>query len=378
MADMQLWNYPVAVPAGTDVITFTTDPAVTPVLKTVSITDLAAIVGSGTPAGNPNEFQYNNGGVFGGTTGIEFGGANILIVGTVAGGTLDCPGSLNVNASNQLNMGSGSSTSVGSIINTTIQAGDSVFIQSDLNDVLITGNAGVSINATTTNIQIISTVGYCLINANDYINLGSGTTMDLTAGTDANITAADNVTITATSAAVAVMSGTTINLTADTDVNLGTVSGDVNIQPNGFVNVNASAGVSITSSTGAINITNGTGVMQITSVTSMVIDGASGIDINGNSLAISTNGIGVFGVAPVAQASAYTQTYATADKTVANDTAVDLATTAATQTTPWGFSSQAQADDLATQFNALRVDHENLKKVVNAIIDDHQAYGLFQ
>lgn len=31
----------------------------------------------------------------------------------------------------------------------------------------------------------------------------------------------------------------------------------------------------------------------------------------------------------------------------------DMATTAATQTTPWGFASQAQADSIATRINAI-------------------------
>lgn len=95
-------------------------------------------------------------------------------------------------------------------------------------------------------------------------------------------------------------------------------------------------------------------------------------------LLVGTTGIGFFGVAQAARASAITQTYSTAARTVANDTAIDLVTTSATQTTPWGFGSQAQAEAIATQFNALRADVLALKKVVNAVIDDLQAYGLEQ
>lgn len=86
--------------------------------------------------------------------------------------------------------------------------------------------------------------------------------------------------------------------------------------------------------------------------------------------------LGFFNATPVAQPSAYTQTYATADKTHANFTSADLATTAATQTTPWGFASQAQADDIATQFNLLRADVADLKQLANSIIDDLQSLGL--
>lgn len=40
----------------------------------------------------------------------------------------------------------------------------------------------------------------------------------------------------------------------------------------------------------------------------------------------------------------------------------DMATTAATQTSPWGFASQAQADSIATR--------------INAILDVLEAHGL--
>ena len=86
--------------------------------------------------------------------------------------------------------------------------------------------------------------------------------------------------------------------------------------------------------------------------------------------------VSLFGGAPVAQRSAYTQTYTTADKTHANITSADLATTAATQAAPFGFAGGAQADDIATQFNALRVDVLDLKQLVNSVIDDLQALGL--
>lgn len=88
--------------------------------------------------------------------------------------------------------------------------------------------------------------------------------------------------------------------------------------------------------------------------------------------------VGFYNVTAVSRPSAYTQTYATADKTHANFTSSDLATTAATQTTPWGFASQAQADNIATQVNAIRADLADLKQLVNAIIDDLQALGLVQ
>lgn len=104
----------------------------------------------------------------------------------------------------------------------------------------------------------------------------------------------------------------------------------------------------------------------------MVLNATTGTKIG----TATTQKLGFWNATPIVQPSAYTQTYATADKTHANFTSADLATTAATQTTPWGFASQAQADNIATQVNLLRADVADLKQLVNAIIDDLQAMGL--
>ena len=99
--------------------------------------------------------------------------------------------------------------------------------------------------------------------------------------------------------------------------------------------------------------------------------------------------------APAAARSAYTQTYATADKTHANPTAVapgavteytahasgaiavtsnaatDLDTTAAALNT-----LVDECQDIQTQVAALVTDLADLKQLVNAIVDDLQALGL--
>lgn len=87
--------------------------------------------------------------------------------------------------------------------------------------------------------------------------------------------------------------------------------------------------------------------------------------------------IGFFGATPIARPSAYTQAYATADKTHDAVTSNDLSLTS-TQSTPWGFSSQAEADSIQTEVNALRAELIDLKQFVNAILDDLQALGLLQ
>lgn len=84
---------------------------------------------------------------------------------------------------------------------------------------------------------------------------------------------------------------------------------------------------------------------------------------------------GFFGASPVTKRSAYTQTYSTADKTHANPTATTVATTSATNSSPYGYS-QSQADAIVTAVNALVADVADVKQLVNSVIDDLQALGL--
>jgi hypothetical protein len=70
--------------------------------------------------------------------------------------------------------------------------------------------------------------------------------------------------------------------------------------------------------------------------------------------------VGFFDAPPVEQAGAYTQTYSTAARVV-------------TETPAAITGAPAEADH-----NALRDQVEALTKVVNALVDDLQAYGLAQ
>jgi hypothetical protein len=110
--------------------------------------------------------------------------------------------------------------------------------------------------------------------------------------------------------------------------------------------------------------------------------------------------LGVFGTSPAAQASAYTQTFSTADKTHAARTAATMTDSAAgTVTTTVGpltdpvdtpATADALRDDLvatlipelrdaisslADQINKLQVDQVDTAEVVNALVDDFQLYG---
>ena len=73
---------------------------------------------------------------------------------------------------------------------------------------------------------------------------------------------------------------------------------------------------------------------------------------------------------------AYTQTYATADRTHASQTAAAVVTSPAVTSSPAGWAAISQADAIITQLNALRTDHLDTAGVVNALIDDLQEIGL--
>ena len=80
--------------------------------------------------------------------------------------------------------------------------------------------------------------------------------------------------------------------------------------------------------------------------------------------------MGFFNSTPVAQAAAYTKTYSTASRTIPNATFTNLATTAATNVAPYGFSTAAQADDIAIKVNALAADVLILKQLLVSLVND--------
>lgn len=101
---------------------------------------------------------------------------------------------------------------------------------------------------------------------------------------------------------------------------------------------------------------------------------ASAIVISGGNTVI--NGLaGFYGHAAAARGAAYTQTYATATRTHANVTATDPSAYAAGSN---GYSTAAIASAVHAAVIALRNDVINIKQLVNSIIDDLQANGMFQ
>jgi hypothetical protein len=88
--------------------------------------------------------------------------------------------------------------------------------------------------------------------------------------------------------------------------------------------------------------------------------------------------VGFYGAAPVARSAAYTLTYAGLARVLAADTAVDPANTAATQATPWGYTTQAQADAIRAAAIALHADLDVTKNVLAQLIADLKNNGLMQ
>ncbi len=112
----------------------------------------------------------------------------------------------------------------------------------------------------------------------------------------------------------------------------------------------------------------------------------TGANAFAGALTISAAGlIGFYGVTPVAQRGAYTQTYSTATRTHANATAAALTVSDGTGTNDGTIgaitgdaSVIAAVQELAAQIAKLVTDLANVKGVVNSLIDDSQAMGIAQ
>ena len=80
--------------------------------------------------------------------------------------------------------------------------------------------------------------------------------------------------------------------------------------------------------------------------------------------------LGFYGTVPVSQAAAYTKTYATASRVIPVATFTNLVATAATNVAPYGFTTAAQADAIATKVNALAADVLILKQLIVSLVND--------
>lgn len=94
-------------------------------------------------------------------------------------------------------------------------------------------------------------------------------------------------------------------------------------------------------------------------------------------MSLNATGVSFFNVAPVARAGAYTQTYATADKTHAAMTSAAMPA-GGVGAAAGGWDTAANRDTAITEFANLRNDVIDAKQLINSVIDDLQAYGLLQ
>ena len=93
---------------------------------------------------------------------------------------------------------------------------------------------------------------------------------------------------------------------------------------------------------------------------------------------ITATELGFFGVTVQARVGAYTMTYATGSRTNSAPTSSSIATTSPTNSSPYGYTTSAQAAAIVTAINELAADVVNLKQVLTQVILDLQGYGLLQ
>jgi len=116
------------------------------------------------------------------------------------------------------------------------------------------------------------------------------------------------------------------------------------------------------------------GSITFNSANSITMPGAASIICDATGLTISddpSHKLSFFGTSPVAQRSAYTQTYSAASRTVPAGTQSSVSDTNGT----YGFAVATDRTALVTAINAARTDIIALKQVVNSLIDDSQALG---
>lgn len=94
----------------------------------------------------------------------------------------------------------------------------------------------------------------------------------------------------------------------------------------------------------------------------------SSVEIDGN--------VGFYGTDPVAKPAAYTLTWGSLARLLPNTAAVAPASTAATNVTPFGYTTQAQADAIRAASANMVSDLGNVKNVLAQLITDLRTAGL--
>jgi len=152
--------------------------------------------------------------------------------------------------------------------------------------------------------------------------------------------------------------------TAAADINL---TGGAGLGSGAGASVNMTAGASPTGTGGGVTAQTGTGTTAGTGTFKDSLGNAAfSWDDNG-----AATRLAFYGGTKVIRPAAYTKTYSTASRTVANATAGAVVTTAATLAA-YGYT-QAQADSIPVAINALRADVDILRQLIVSLINDNSA-----
>ena len=307
-----------------------------------SYADLAPPVIPALPAGTSTQVQFNNGGGFGASSNFTYDtGTNTFTVGpagatttietlaptgAVVAGTLLIRGK---NASATNGAGGGLLFTSGTALGTGTGGGIGFSTG--------TGRTGGGIGFTAANGTVFG--GGVSFNAgNGDGPTGTGGSFSMTAGLGTTTASGGNFEMTAGAAASSGAGGSFVML----------------------------AGASVTGTGGDFTFASGFGVPN----GSIYLGADSGTVIQITQNATPTLQLGFFGTTPVAQAAAYTKTYSTASRTIPNATFTTLSTLPATNVAPYGFTTAAQADAIATKVNALAADVLILKQLIVSLVND--------
>lgn len=139
--------------------------------------------------------------------------------------------------------------------------------------------------------------------------------------------------------------------------------------------------------TGGITIGNGDTIKTISigagNAVNTINIGSHATPVNVITIGGTASTLGFYGVTPVVRPSAYTQTYATADKTHAARTATTVTTAnlvddGGVYSATWADTVVTMSNELKTDLNALEADQLDTAQLLNSLIDDLQAQGLIQ
>ena len=155
----------------------------------------------------------------------------------------------------------------------------------------------------------------------------------------------------------------------ETDGTIFTNSGSLTYFPGNAAGTISSGGVYDTTG-GAMVLLSGASITFLAG--NIITDTTTGTQIG----TASTQKLSFYGATPIVRPSAYTQTYSTTSKTVANMTASNPPS-GGTGTAAGGYDTSTNRNLMITSLTAVIADVLADKKVIGAIIDDLQALGLF-